>query len=269
MSTITFEQGALKVRTPYNASLVAAIKSLPSTERKYDPNSKSWLVNPQHGSKVSGWIEQYLGEIVFVPQVTQVKPQMLTDIFEVRYIGQTKERGTSERSAMGYYNNNWSIVFLESVLREWFDQGPTPLDETNLYAVLAVSQLAPADVIRSNYRRLARQWHPDVCKEPDAQQQFIKIQHAYEILSDTSKRAKYNAGLALASQTQTTRSIYQDATGYRSPLRCGLILAEGHWSVGNFAVSKILQWEDITDARGRTLVTSWRAGADAFSEAWV
>ena len=271
MSTLTLDpkSGAIKVQTPYNASLVAAIKTLPTTARKYDPTSKTWLVDPSHGAQVARWIETYLDEVVLVPQILKSDQKSVTEIFEVRYIGTTKDRGEQERSAFGFVLNEWSIVFPENVLRVWFDQEPTPADETNLYAILSVSQLATLEVIKQNHRRLARQWHPDVCKEPNAQETFIKIQHAYEILSDPRQRAKYDAGLTLAARIEKRSNAVDYSTGYRSPLRCGLILAEGIYQLGRFDVSKILQWEDITNSRGQTLVVSWQAGADMFSEAWV
>lgn len=269
MSTITLDHGSLRVRTPYNTELVAAIKSLPVAQRKYDPNSKSWLVDTQHGQMVVSWIADYLGEMVMLPQAASIAQANITEIFEVRYIAMTKDHGTTERSAFGWISGEWSIVFPENILRSWFDQSATPLDEGNLYAVLSVSQLATPDVIKQNYRRMARQWHPDVCHEPNATEQFRAIQHAYEILSDALKRAKYDAGLKFQAMTQPAKRDYQLDNGYRSPLRCGLIMAEGHYALGRFVVSKIQQWEDITNQRGQTLVTSWRAGADTFSEAWV
>ena len=60
------------------------------------------------------------------------------------------------------------------------------------YAVLGVSRGASADEIRSAYRRLARQYHPDVSGAPDAAARFKEITQAYEILSDPEKRQRYD-----------------------------------------------------------------------------
>jgi len=56
---------------------------------------------------------------------------------------------------------------------------------------------------------------------------------------------------------------------YRSPLRCGHILAEGVESLGRFVVSRILGWEDISDAQGRVMVSSWRMGMDKPEIVWA
>jgi len=59
------------------------------------------------------------------------------------------------------------------------------------------------------------------------------------------------------------------ASGYRTPLRCGLIMCEGVESMGLFTVSKIFAWEDVRDKFGRVLVVSWKQGDDKFSEVWA
>jgi molecular chaperone DnaJ len=60
------------------------------------------------------------------------------------------------------------------------------------YAVLGVARDASDDDIRSAYRRLARQYHPDVNGAPDAAQRFKEITEAYEILSDPQRRQRYD-----------------------------------------------------------------------------
>ncbi len=60
------------------------------------------------------------------------------------------------------------------------------------YEVLGVSRDASAEDIKSAFRRLARQYHPDVNKSPDAEQVFKEINEAYGVLSDTEKRASYD-----------------------------------------------------------------------------
>lgn len=116
---------------------------------------------------------------------------------------------------------------------------------------------------------MARQWHPDVCREPDAATRFRNIQEAYELLSNPGKRARYDAALVMtAVAVQHRVAQYTAGDGFRPPLRCGYILAEGHEQLGRFLVSKILAWEDITQG-GKTLVTSWPTGADTFQEVWT
>ena len=58
--------------------------------------------------------------------------------------------------------------------------------------VLGVDRSATADEIKKAYRRLARQYHPDVNKAPDAAEKFKEATEAYEVLSDPEKRAAYD-----------------------------------------------------------------------------
>jgi curved DNA-binding protein len=60
------------------------------------------------------------------------------------------------------------------------------------YDVLGVSRTASQEEIRRAYRRLARQSHPDVNKEPDAENRFKEISEAYDVLGDGEKRAAYD-----------------------------------------------------------------------------
>ncbi len=62
----------------------------------------------------------------------------------------------------------------------------------SLYDTLEVSQNASEAEIKKSYRRLARQYHPDVNKDPAAEDKFKEINAAYEVLSDKDKRAKYD-----------------------------------------------------------------------------
>ncbi len=60
------------------------------------------------------------------------------------------------------------------------------------YEVLGVSRTASQDEIKKAYRRLARQYHPDVNKEDSAESKFKELNEAYEVLSDEQKRAVYD-----------------------------------------------------------------------------
>src|SRR6186997_1083629 len=65
---------------------------------------------------------------------------------------------------------------------------------TDYYGTLGVSPQASDDEIKKAYRRLARQYHPDVNPDPEAQERFKEISRAYEILSDPQKRAAFDRG---------------------------------------------------------------------------
>lgn len=60
------------------------------------------------------------------------------------------------------------------------------------YEILGVGRDASAEQIKSDYRKLARKYHPDVNKSPDASQKFQEATEAYEVLSDPEKRKKYD-----------------------------------------------------------------------------
>ncbi|MCC6610022.1 MAG: DnaJ domain-containing protein [Burkholderiales bacterium] len=60
------------------------------------------------------------------------------------------------------------------------------------YAILGVERGAADGDIRKAYRKLARKYHPDVSKEPNAEERFKEIGEAYETLKDAEKRAAYD-----------------------------------------------------------------------------
>ena len=69
--------------------------------------------------------------------------------------------------------------------------------EKNYYKILGVSRTATAKEIKSAYRKLALQWHPDKVTEEqkeEASKKFQDIGEAYEVLSDEELRAKYDRG---------------------------------------------------------------------------
>jgi molecular chaperone DnaJ len=65
-------------------------------------------------------------------------------------------------------------------------------DKRDYYEVLQVERGASNDEIRKAYRRLARQYHPDVNKEDGAEDQFKELSEAYEVLSNDERRAAYD-----------------------------------------------------------------------------
>jgi curved DNA-binding protein len=60
------------------------------------------------------------------------------------------------------------------------------------YGIMGVARDATQDEIKRAYRKLARKYHPDVSKEPDAEARFKELGEAYEVLKDPEKRAAYD-----------------------------------------------------------------------------
>ena len=82
------------------------------------------------------------------------------------------------------------------------------LDEKDFYAILGVDKKAGADEIKKKYRSLARELHPDKTKGDDAlEEKFKAVSEAYDILSDSKKRAEYDEA----------RSLFERG-GFRAPM---------------------------------------------------
>jgi molecular chaperone DnaJ len=66
------------------------------------------------------------------------------------------------------------------------------MSDSDFYDILGVNRNAGDDEIKAAFRKLARQYHPDVNKQPDAEEKFKEINEAYGVLSDPTKRARYD-----------------------------------------------------------------------------
>lgn len=95
----------------------------------------------------------------------------------------------------------------------------------DLYALLGVSQDAPDDQIRQNYKSLAKELHPDrfvgdAAAQQDAEERFSKVSHAYNVLKDRAQRAEYDFERRMVKQGGLDENIEVvekpvEETGYK------------------------------------------------------
>ena len=64
--------------------------------------------------------------------------------------------------------------------------------DKNYYDILGISKNASESDIKSAFRKLSKKYHPDVCKEKDAEEKFKEINEAYTVLSDPEKKQMYD-----------------------------------------------------------------------------
>jgi molecular chaperone DnaJ len=83
------------------------------------------------------------------------------------------------------------------------------------YEVLGVSKTATQDEIKSAYRKLAKQYHPDLNKSPDAPAKFKEVQEAYEVLSDQQKRSQYDQFGHAAFDNNGANGFQQGFNGFQ------------------------------------------------------
>jgi molecular chaperone DnaJ len=95
--------------------------------------------------------------------------------------------------------------------------------QRDYYEILGIPRGAPDSEIKSAFRRLARQYHPDVSQDPNAEERFKEINEAYAVLSDPEKRAAYDrfghAGVQGAGgvpdwTTMDFSDIFEDLFGF-------------------------------------------------------
>jgi len=84
----------------------------------------------------------------------------------------------------------------------------------DFYDVLGISKNASKDDIKAAYRKLAKQYHPDLNKAPDAEKKFKEVQEAYDILFDEQKRAAYDQFGHAAFDQQSGGNPFQGGGGF-------------------------------------------------------
>lgn len=279
--TLTPTGDGLALASPYDPMFVAEFKAaVPPAARAWDKDSKRWLISPAHAKRVADLCHTYFGERPYVPTIQAAPAAPQIRVFRVEYLGACKPRDGGDVSAMGFCEGAWSVIAPEPVLRLWFEGAPKasqeaaqPAAPSTYYALLGVGQDADEDAIKRGYKRMARQWHPDVCREPDARERFLAIRDAYNVLCDPQLRKKYNVGLLFQERAeqpaQQVRAYVPPQDFFRAPLRCGMLLAEAAPSLGRWSLTKVLAWDDITNDRGEILVASWDNEREEIVRKWV
>ena len=277
---ISLRNGSLALESPYDPALVYALKqAIPASDRQWDKGARVWLVSPQFGPKLVKLCDQFGYGKLTLPAVQPISTTPVMRVFKLEYLGGCKDRDDGTISAFGYCEGAWSVVIPESVLKAWFEGGSlaenqAPSERPTLYKTLGITAKADQDDIKKAYRRMARQWHPDTSSEPNSHEMFLSIKAAYDVLGDTIKRKKYDAGLLFEQRSKTeTSNPYQRIFApvpelFRSPLRCGMVLAEATQGI-KWSVSKILAWDDVTRADGQILVSSWDSANNRIRYEWT
>jgi hypothetical protein len=272
---VMMRDGSIAFHSSYDQGLVQALKdTIPSQDRRWNKDEKHWRVDPKHAKTLVRLAKNYLfvdAEIQGSLFQQQAKPEIA--VLKLEYLGTAKDRGGDEPTAYGWVDGNWNAVFPLSVLKTWFNIAVHDVEAPiTLYGVLGVKQDIVGADLKKAYRRAAKQWHPDVSKESNAQEMFVRIQEAYEILSDPLKRRKFAAGMVfektLSKNSIPTNSFEKRGQWWYPPLRCGWITIQGLQSLGRWSVETIHEWQDI-ERNGKTMVTTWMPGAKHFITRWI
>jgi curved DNA-binding protein len=129
------------------------------------------------------------------------------------------------------------------------------------YETLEVPRSASSEDIRRAYRRLARKYHPDVNKEPGAEDRFKQISEAYEVLRDDEKRARYDQ---LGANWRAGQDV-SGASGFGEGFGGGDGFGDVRVEFGSGDFSDFFEGLFGQRARGRATGTTGFGGFDGFS----
>ena len=103
----------------------------------------------------------------------------------------------------------------------------TTTTATDYYALLGVPPDATTAQIKSAYRKLAKQYHPDVNDSPDAAERFREITEAYDTLTDPDRRRRYDRlhGTRTGTSGTSGPSAGNTSSGHRTRTRTGPLTA--------------------------------------------
>ena len=283
--SVTYDKttNSIVIDTGYNKGFVYNLKQNVSAQwRGFDPDKKTWVVVPEHAPTVARLVNQYYGIDAsnVVEQCKGRKRILKKGILELIYLGQCKPRDDGELWAFGsdsWTGSNFIFLMDEHVLRNWFDGKPLPdaPSTPNMVPVgshfhtlgLRKLEVTPEEV-KSAYRQMARQNHPDMTTDPKEKQvfteRFMRIQQAYDALSDEKTLQRYVAALKIAGASPVAKAPkgggYDALSGvYYPDLRTGKIACTYWESIGRKYIHVIHDWQPIKNAQGEELAVAWDA----------
>ena len=207
----------------------------------------------------------------FLCQGTGKRSEVGPQVILVEYVGACRQRTLNgyrghytgpktESFASAWTNGGWNAIFPEDVLRAYFPPPPEKFDGDFYKALLNGSDLT------KEYKKLARQFHPDLNSSRNAQSMFVKLREAYDSLSDPLRRKRYEAGLKFQKLT----AAKENEIAFRIPKSCGLVTVESSWTTRanafaddgveeKLTVTKIIKWEDVFSTEGKTMISTWKS----------
>ncbi|MDE2020445.1 MAG: J domain-containing protein [Patescibacteria group bacterium] len=278
--TITQSGNDYAVKTPWHpkkSKLFSAMlrRYILRENANWVPSEKTWIIKAESIETAVEQVEAVFGEKLKIPELKPVETGQKYS-FQLDYLGIPKERpGETGKTSLGLSKGDWRVVFSEAILQAWFEKEPGSKEET-LFSALLVSETATEQEIKSGYRKMSRQWHPDFNRDNELGQdyfteRFRKINEAYLILSDPLKRKKYQAGLYLERSSNQEKPDYfnRKFDYFIPPLRCGNLTVTGSITVGRLRVSEIFEWSDCVNGQGQVMVSSWDKATQAVRIEWV
>jgi len=160
------------------------------------------LLSKEAQVTILAWVEQLKKKLIFEearrllyllltisnPDMQRVVMTVLQEVESLMY-GEVKEK---ERT--GEENKEEQKKEQKEKQKNFYPDGEEYKGDPDLYKVLEVSRDATTDQIKSAYHRLALKWHPDKNESENAQEMFLLIKRAYDILVNPTKRKKYDRG---------------------------------------------------------------------------
>ncbi|KAL1586245.1 hypothetical protein WHR41_05375 [Cladosporium halotolerans] len=155
----------------------------------------------------------------------------------------------------------------EQPQRRAFHTSPRSLAMKDPYATLGVGKNASAGEIKKAYYGLAKKYHPDTNSDPKAKEKFGEAQSAYELLSDSSKKAQYDQyGSAAFDQSGNSGGGGPGGFGGGNPFGGGSPFGGGFGGARGGGFGADFNFEDLFNAFGGGGARRGRPGGNPFQE---